>query len=173
MEWVLESAPSTDTDSLFKLMFILHFLHLYVAINNITVIPPMFTTISLVQQLQTAGVAVISADLAVPLVEAGWVGKGWRYGLEIGGGGRVPWRRGQRPGVILRDGEREGAVVLIGDGGCSSPWSQGLSLRQLVSQLRDTLFFLREQILTMTQQSSQGTSPPRLFCGWFIFYFIW
>lgn len=151
-------------------MFILHFLHLYVAINNITVIPPMFTTISLVQQ--PAGVAVISADLAVRLVEAGWVGKGWSDGVEIGGEDRVPWRRGQRPGVILRDSERGGAVVLIGNGGWSSPWSQGLSLRQLVSQLRHTLFFLREQILTMTQQSSQGTSPPRRFCGWFIFYLI-
>lgn len=49
------------------------FFHLNAAMNVITVlIPPVFTTTSLVQQLQPAGVTVISADLAVLLlVEAG------------------------------------------------------------------------------------------------------
>lgn len=113
----------------------------------------MFTTISLVQQLQPAGVAVIPANLAVWLVEAGRVCEGRRDSVGIRGGGRVPWRRGQRPGVALGDGKGGRAVVLIGDSGSSSPGSQGLSLRQLVSQLRHTLFFLRGQIVMITQQS--------------------
>lgn len=151
-------------------MFVLPFLHLYIAVNIITVlIPQKFTIISLVQQLQPAGMAVISVDLAVRLVEAGWVGEGWRDGVGVSGGGGVPWRRGQGPGVALEDGEVGGAVVLIGNSGCSSPWSQCLTLRQLVSQLRHTFFFLSGQIGTMSQQSSLGTSSLRLFYGSFIF----
>lgn len=115
---------------------------------------------SLVQQLQPAGVAVISADLAVLLlVEAGRVAEGRGDGVEVGDGGGVPRRRGQGPGVALGNGTRWGAVVLIGDGGRSPPRSQGLALRQLVSQLRHTLFFLRGQTVTTTQQSSPGTNP--------------
>lgn len=125
-------------------MIILSFLHLYVAMSVITVLTlPVFTTSSLVQQLKPTGVAVISADLAVRLVEAGGVGKGWRDGVGVRCGCGVPWRRGQGPGVTVGGGEAGGAVVLIGDTGPSSPRSQGLPLRQLVSQLRHTLLFLR------------------------------
>lgn len=117
--------------------------------------------------------AVIPADLAVRLVEAGWVGEGWRDGMGVGGWGGVPRRGCQRPGVTVRDSEGWRAVVLIGDSGCSSPWSQGLSLRQLVSQLWHSFFFLREQMVTMTQQSSLGTSPLRLFgCAYVSIYLI-
>ena len=49
---------------------------------------------SLVQQLQPAGVAVISADFAVWLVEAGRVSEGRRDGMEVRDGDGVPWRRG-------------------------------------------------------------------------------
>ncbi len=140
-------------------MFVLPFLHLYIAVNIITVlIPQKFTIMSLVQQLQPAGMAVISADLAVWLVEAGWVGEGRRDGVGVSGGGGVPRRRGQGPGVALGDGEGRRAVVLIGNSGCSFPRSQGLTLRQLVSQLWHTFFFLGGQIVKMSQQSSPGKS---------------
>lgn len=79
--------------------------------------------------------AVISADLAVWLVEAGGVGEGRRDRVGLRGGGGVPWRMGQGSRVALGDGDGGRAVVLIGDRGCSSPGSQRLSLRQLVSQL--------------------------------------
>ena len=132
----LQSQPLTD------LIF-----HLYVAKDVIAVSPPMLTTaVSLVQQLQPASVAIVSADLAIRLVEAGRVGEGRGNGVGVRGGGGVPRRRGQRPGVALEDGERGRAVVLIGDGGRSSPRSQGLSLGQLVPQLRHALLFLKEQI---------------------------
>lgn len=101
-------------------MFLFHFLHLYVAMNVMTVTLLMVTTISLVQQLQPAGVAVISADLAVLLVEAGRVGEGGRNGVGVGGWDRVPRRRSQRSGVTLWNSEWGRAVVLIGDSGRSS-----------------------------------------------------
>lgn len=41
--------------------------------------------------------------------------------MEVRGGGWVPWRRGQGSGITLGDGEWGRAVVLISDGGCSSP----------------------------------------------------
>lgn len=126
--------------------------HLYVAMDVIAVSPPMIITVSFVKQLQPASVAIISADLAIRLIEAGRVGEGLGNGVGVRGGGGVPWRRSQRPGVTLKDGERGGAVVLIGDGGRSSPRSQGLPLRQLVPQLRYTLLFLKEQIGGDVQQ---------------------
>lgn len=88
---------------------------------------------SLVEQLQPASVAVISADLAVRLVEAGWVAEGRWDGVEVRDGDGVPWRRSQGPGVTLGNGRRWRAVILIRDSGRSSPGPQGLPLRQLVS----------------------------------------
>ena len=56
------------------------------------------------------------------------------------------------------NGEGRRAVVLVGDRGSSSPGAQGLSLSQLVPQLRDTLFFLRGQRGTVTTKPSLRTS---------------
>lgn len=63
---------TTDTDLLLKHMFILDSLYFYVAMDFMRVFfPPLSTSTSLVKQLQSTGVAVIAADLAVRLVEAG------------------------------------------------------------------------------------------------------
>lgn len=82
---------------------------------------------SLVEELQSAGVAVVAVDLAVGLVEGGGVGEGGREGVVVGGRERVSWRREERSGIVLRSGERWRAVVLIGGGG-AFPGAQGLSL---------------------------------------------
>ncbi len=81
---------------------------------------------SLVEELQSAGVAVVAVDLAVRLVEGGGVGEG-REGVVAGGREGVSWWREKRFGIILRSGERWRAVVLIGGGG-TFPGAQGLSL---------------------------------------------
>lgn len=94
---------------------------------------PLTATVSFVEQLKPAGVAVVSADLAVGLVEVGGVGERRRERVVVRGGDGVSRRRDQGLGVTLWDGEWGGAVVLIGGGRRSSPRSQGLPLRQLVS----------------------------------------
>lgn len=86
-------------------MFVLGFLHVHVALNIIGVlVPPLFTTTSLVQQLQMAGVVVISADLAVRLVKTRRVAKGQGDGRDVRDGGGVPRRRGQGPWVPIGNG---------------------------------------------------------------------
>lgn len=81
---------------------------------------------SLVEELQSAGVAVVAVDLAVGLVEGGGVGEGGREGVVVGGREGVSWWREERFGIVL-SGERWRAVVLIGGGG-SFPGAHGLSL---------------------------------------------
>lgn len=101
--------------------------------------------LSLVEHLQTAGVAVIAADLAVRLVQIGGVGESGWDGMGVWCGDGVSRGRGQGAGVAVGNGEGRRAVVLVSNGGGSSSGAQGLSLRQLVPQLRHTLLFLWEQ----------------------------
>lgn len=59
--------------------------------------------------------AVVAADLAVWLVNAGRVGEGRREGVIVRGGNRVPRRREERFGVrVMRDRKRRGAVIQVG-----------------------------------------------------------
>lgn len=86
-------------------MFVLGFLHVHVALNIIAVlVPPLSTTTSLVQQLQMAGVVVISADLAVRLVKTRRVAKGQGDERDVRDGGGVPRRRGQGAWVPIGNG---------------------------------------------------------------------
>lgn len=81
---------------------------------------------SLVEELEAAGMAVVAADLAVWLVNAGGVREGRRDGVIVRGGKRVPGRGEERLGVGVRDRKRRGAVIQVG-GRRMSPGAQGLS----------------------------------------------
>lgn len=55
----------------------------YSVLHTTSLHPASSRGLSLVEQLQTAGVAVVAADLAVGMIEVGGVGKGWRERVVI------------------------------------------------------------------------------------------